>query len=90
MKKPYLFLVFLIVVLSFVLGVRYGQQVEKTNKFIDYLTSLSPTKPSSPTPTPWIIENYRSKKWGLRFYFPSFLSVKEDPTSPAVYIELKK
>jgi len=88
--SPYIFLAILVGVLLFILGTRYGQQVEKTNKTIDYLISIPPTKAPQATPTPWKTENYKSKKWGLRFYFPSFLKVKEDPTSSAIYIELKK
>ena len=87
---PYIFLAGLIVVLAFILGTRYGQKVEQTNKAINYMISLPPTKAPLPTPTPWKTENYKSKKWGLQFYFPSFLNVKEDPTSSAIYFELKK
>ncbi len=89
-KSSYIFLTILIGVLLFILGVRYGQNVEKTNKAINYLISLPPTKAPEPTPTPWKIEDYKSKKWGLHFYFPSFLQIKEDPTSAAIYIKLKK
>ncbi|MEK7597801.1 MAG: hypothetical protein AAB441_04120 [Patescibacteria group bacterium] len=46
--KPYLFLFFLIVILVFILGVRYGQKVEKNNKAVDYLISITPL----PTPPP--------------------------------------
>lgn len=87
---PYIFLAILLVILAFILGTRYGQKVEQTNKVVNYLISLPPTKPPLPTPTPWKEEDYKSKKWGLHFYFPSFLKVKEDPTSSAVYFELKK
>lgn len=89
-KTPYIFLAILFIILAFILGARYGQRVEKTNKAIDYLISLPPTKAPLPTPTPWKKEDYKSKKWGLHFYFPSFLKVREDPTGSAVYIELKK
>jgi len=89
-KSPYIFLTILISILLFILGVRYGQNVEKTNKTVDFLISLPPTKTPQPTPTPWVQKDYRSKKWGLHFYFPSFLEIKEDPTSAAVYIKLKK
>lgn len=43
--KTYLFLFFLVIILVFILGVRYGQRVEKNNKMIDYLLKITPTKP---------------------------------------------
>lgn len=49
--RPYLLLFFLIIILIFILGVRYGQRVEKNNKVVDYLLNLpSPTTPITPTP----------------------------------------
>lgn len=89
-KESLFFLLLLLLILFFILGVRYGQQVEKTNKTVNYLISLPPTKPAEPTPTPWKTQDYKSKRWGLHFYLPSFLMIKEDPTSSAIYIELKK
>jgi hypothetical protein len=87
--KSYLFLFFLIVLLFFVLGVRYGQKVEKNNKVIDYLLRLpSPTVPISPTPPTY--KEYKSKKWGLKFTYPANLEIKEDATAPAIFFELKK
>jgi len=54
--KPYLFLFFLVVILVFILGVRYGQRVEKNNKVVDYILKITsyPTYtpyPSSPSPS---------------------------------------
>jgi len=49
--KPYLFLFSLVVILAFILGVRYGQRIEKNNKVVDYLLSITPL-PSSPPNTP--------------------------------------
>lgn len=48
--KPYLFLFFLIVILVFILGVRYGQRVEKNNKIVDYLLSITPYPTYTPYP----------------------------------------
>lgn len=88
-NKPYLLLILLGVVLAFILGVRYGQGVEKTNKTINYLLSITPT-PRPPTPTPVKYEEYRSKKWGLKFTFPKGLEIVEDATSPAIMFQIKK
>lgn len=86
--KPYLFLSFLVIILAFILGVRYGQKVEKNNKVIDYLLKL-PTPTIQVSPTPPIYIEYSSKKWGLKFTYPSNLEVKEDATKPAVLLHLK-
>jgi hypothetical protein len=88
-NKSYLLLILLTIVLAFVLGVRYGQRVEKTNKTIDYLLTITPT-PRLPTPTPVKYKEYKSKRWGLKFTLPENLEVKEDATSPAIMFELKK
>ncbi|MEK7097092.1 MAG: hypothetical protein AAB705_04020 [Patescibacteria group bacterium] len=48
--KPYLFLFFLIVILIFILGVRYGQRVEKNNKVVDYILSITPYPTYTPYP----------------------------------------
>lgn len=87
--KSYFFLIFLFVVLVFILGVRYGQKVEKNNKIIDYLLRLpSPTVPISPTPPAYT--EYKSKKWGLKFTYPANLEIKEDATAPAVLFKYGK
>ena len=49
--KPYLFLFSLVVILTFILGVRYGQKVEKNNKVVDYLLSITPFPTYTPYPT---------------------------------------
>jgi len=83
--KSYLFLFFLGLIVVFILGVRYGQQVEKTNKVINYVLSITPTKILSPTPFKYATSE--SKIWKIKFTYPSFLKIKEDPTKSAVLIE---
>lgn len=87
--KSYLFLFFLICILIFILGVRYGQNVEKNNKVINYLLSITPTS-LPPTPIPVKYKDYKSKKWGLKFTYPAGLEIKEDATAPAILFEIKK
>jgi hypothetical protein len=87
--KPYLFLFFLIIILIFILGVRYGQNIEKNNKVVNYLLSITPT-PIPPTPTPVKYTDYKSKKWGLKFIYPVGLEVKEDATAPAILFRYEK
>jgi hypothetical protein len=87
--KSYIFLFVLLIVLFFILGVRYGQKVEKNNKVIDYLLRLpSPTAPISPTPPSYT--EYKSRKWGLKFTFPSNLEIKEATESPEILFDIKK
>jgi hypothetical protein len=90
--KSYVFLFILLLILFFILGVRYGQRVEKNNKVVDYILKLpSPTPPiPSPTPTPLTYQEYKSKKYGLKFTYPSNLEVKESTKSPEVLFEIKK
>ena len=84
--KSYLFISFLIVVLFFILGVRYGQRVEKNNKVIDYLLSITPSP--SPPPSPTIsYKEYKSKRWGLKFTFPAGLEIKESTNTPEILFE---
>ncbi len=88
--KSYLVLFILTLLLFFVLGVRYGQKVEKTNKAINYILSITPTKTPPPTPTPYEYIIQKSKKYGIKYDVPSFLDIFEDPTSSAVYFKVKK
>lgn len=87
--KSYVFLFVMILVLIFILGVRYGQNVEKNNKVVDYLLKITPTKPI-PSPTLVKYVDYKSKKWGIKFTYPAGLEVKEDTSKSAILFELKK
>jgi hypothetical protein len=71
------------------LGVRYGQKVEKTNKVIDFILSITPTQ--SPTPTPTIgYQQYKSPRWGLKFKYPDNLILKESTRQAEILIEPKQ
>lgn len=76
-------------ILVFIFGVRYGQSIEKNNKVVDYLLKITPTKPAS-TPTPIKYIDYKSKRWGIKFTYPSGLEVKEDATAPAILFRYEK
>lgn len=87
LTKPYLFLLFLLIILVFIIGVRYGQKVEKTNKvMIDYLLSITPTKSPTPTPT-WTIAEYKSKKYQIKLSYPSFLKLEESTNSAEIILK---
>lgn len=86
--KSYLLLFLLAIILTFILGVRYGQKVEQTNKVINYFLSITPTPSPQPiSPTPIKYATTEGKIWRLKFIHPSFLKVKEDPTKGAVFFE---
>ena len=87
--KSYIFLFILLLILFFILGVRYGQKVEKNNKVVDYILSITPTK-VPPTPTPISYKEYKSKKWGLKFTYPDNLQVVESSKSAEILLEIKK
>jgi hypothetical protein len=84
-SKPYLVLFLLLLILVFILGIRYGQKVEKTNKVINYVLSITPTAPISPTPLKYATSE--SKIWKIKFTYPSFLKVKEDASKSSVIFE---
>jgi ABC-type Fe3+-siderophore transport system permease subunit len=90
--KTLVLIVILLLILFFILGVRYGQKVEKANKVIDFILSITPTpKPTNtPTPTPLIFEDYKSKRWGLRFKYPKNFEIKESTNSPEILIAPKE
>lgn len=72
--KPYLFLLILLALLIFILGVRYGQKVEKTNKTINYLISLPPTQPPS-SPFPQEFKTYIHKTCGFSVTYPAWIKL---------------
>lgn len=80
--KPYLFLFFLLTILVFILGVRYGQRIEKNNKIVDYLLKVTPTK-IPPTPTPVKYLKYKN------ITYPAGLEVVVDTTSSAILFNVK-
>jgi len=90
--KTMILIVILLLILFFILGVRYGQRVERINKAIDFILSITPTsKPTNiPTPTPLVFEDYKSKRWGLRFKYPKNFEIKEATNSPEILIAPKE
>ena len=75
---PYFFLGFLLLILLFIVGVRYGQHVEKTNKLTSYLVSIIPSATPAPSTVPLAFKTYKQSPCGLQFLVPtSFTTVKE-------------
>jgi hypothetical protein len=92
LKKPgpYILLFTLTLVLIFIVGVRYGQNVEKTNKTIsNYLLSITPTKPI-PTVLPLAFQTYQSKTCGISFLYPNSLTKEKETSQSAQFNEGKE
>lgn len=85
-RNPYLLIFILITILVYILGFRYGQSTEKTNEAIDYILSITPT-PRPPTPTPVKYSESTSKRWGIKFQYPSNLVIKESTNTPEIKFE---
>jgi len=86
---PYILLISLSLILIFILGIRYGQSIEKTNKKVDFMLSIVPTQ-IPPTPTPISYQEYKSKKSGIKYTFPTDLEMLESTNSASVSFQLKK
>ena len=82
---PYILLFTLTIVLIFIVGVRYGQNVEKTNKAVNtYLLSITPTK-TVPTTPPLQFQTYTSKSCGISFLYPDSLTKVEESSTSAQF-----
>ncbi len=84
-RGPIIFILVLIIVLVFILGLRYGQRVEKTNKAIDYLLSLPPTKPPQPTQIPLEFKEYMHKNCGVKFLYPTSATIEKESSTSALF-----
>jgi hypothetical protein len=79
---PFAFLGLLLLIVIFIVGVKYGRKVAEVDKTIKYLISITPTKAVTPSPLPSITyESYLNEDCGIEFLYPSNLSlVKESST----------
>lgn len=82
---PYIFLAFLFAVLLFILGVRYGQRVEKVNKTISYLVSIPPTPTLAPTTTPLSFAEYSHTGCKVSFLIPNDLTKTTESSGSALF-----
>ncbi len=90
-SKPFFFIATLIVVLMFLVGFRSGQQVEKRNKEIDFIISLTPPATATPTVTPTMppltFKTYLHKGCGSQFLIPNTLTKTEETSNSARFEE---
>ncbi len=86
---PYILIGLLTLTLIFILGVRYGQKVEKTNKFIEYAISL-PTPQLQPTTIPLAFNTFTHQECGIKFLYPLSLEIQTNASESAVLTEENK
>ena len=87
---PYLFLAFLLAVLLFILGVRYGQRVEQVNKTVTYLVSIPPTATVAPTAPPLAFTEYTHAGCRVSFLVPNSLTKTTESSTSAVFADEHK
>lgn len=88
-KASLILLLSLFIVLVFIVGIRYGQRVERTNKLIDRLVSIPPSPTRQPTQAPLRFRSYLNKTCGITFLYPDYFEVKKSSTS-AVFEDEEK
>ncbi len=82
---PYFFLFFLFIILVFILGVRYGQKVERTNKTISYLLKISPTATPKPTLPPLAFHTYNHVGCAVSFLVPNLIEKTKESSTSALF-----
>jgi len=85
-KKSYAVLGILAIILFFILGVRFGQRVEKTNKTLSYQSVLTPTRSLSPT-VPLLFESYTHASCGAQFLYPNTVQKISESSTSAQFLE---
>lgn len=87
---PYIFIVALVIVLIFVIGVRYGQQVEKVNKETSFLLTKYPEPSPTPTSSPTKYKTIVLKSCGISFLIPDTLTIERETSSSSTITDAKK
>ncbi len=78
-------LLILVIVLIFIVGVRYGQKVEKTNKIVNYLISIPPSATLQPTQPKVEFKKYTNKACGVEFlYLSQFEKLQESSEAASI------
>lgn len=86
-RAPYYFLMILLLILCFVIGLRWGQNIEKTNKIINYMVSIPPSATAAPTQIPLGFKTYEHEGCGLRFVIPNTSQVQNEASNGAILQE---
>ncbi len=81
---PYIFLLILLIVIIFIIGVKYGKTVEHVNKNVDFLLSITPTKVITPSPVSTKYLTYSNEACGIEFLYPSSLVLGGESSKSAI------
>ncbi len=85
-KAPYIFLLVLFIIVVFLVGINYGKQVEKANKAIQFVLSITPSVAATPLPIkPITFNTYKQLTCGVQFLYPDTLEVEKESTNEAVF-----
>lgn len=88
-KLPFYFLGALFILLVFMIGLRYGQQVERVNKITSYLISIPPSPTKTPTLPPFSLIAYHHKNCDVSFSFPNSFHIEKETSMSANLVEGK-
>lgn len=69
--RPLVFILLLFAVLTFLVGFRFGKQIERMDKSYVPPVKITPTPPTSPTPPPIKLATYANPDCGLTFLYPA-------------------
>ncbi len=87
-RGPWILLTTIIIILVFILGLRYGQKVEQANKTISYILSITPTPKPIETSVKFV--SYTNKTCGITFLYPDLLSKEKETTNSAQFDQSSK
>ncbi|HLL61229.1 MAG TPA: hypothetical protein VK338_05910 [Candidatus Nitrosocosmicus sp.] len=85
--KSIIFLLILISIVLFMVGLNLGKQIERVDK--TYMSTPSPTSVPKPTPTPEPVafSTYYNKDCGVSFLYPTKLKKTKEATLSATLIQ---
>ena len=86
-RLPYIFIGLLTLILIFIIGLRWGQSIERTNKTINYLISIPPTATLAPTQPPLGFKTYKHTVCGVQFLYPDTYEVVKESSNGAMLQE---
>ena len=84
-KGPFILISLLVIAMIFILGMQYGKQVEKTDKVIEYILSITPSQTPMPTDAdPIIYKTYLQKDCAVSFVYPSNLLITKEASEESI------
>ncbi len=85
-KAPYILLLFLVFLLIFLLGVRYGRKVERYDKYFYFILSLTPSpKKEKQRPPSYSFKFLNFKECKISFVYPEDFKVEKNERTLKLY-----